>query len=69
MYKSEDFQEINDLNPQPTENSSSYSVLINGEARIFVPNEMRWACFWAAHFPLHHGQVYTAQTNRQQNLY
>jgi len=69
FYTSIDFEEQNRLNLQTIENSSYYSILINEDERIYVPTDLRRACFWAAHFPLHHGQVYTAQVLREHKLY
>ena len=68
-YSSTDFDEMNKFGLQPIENNSSYSVILNGEQRIYVPVDLRRACFWAAHFPLHHGQVYTAKILREHTLY
>ena len=60
---------MNKFNVQPIENPTNYTVQVNGEHKIFVPDDLRRACFWAAHFPLHHGLVYTAQVLRGKNLY
>ena len=68
-YTSFDFEEMNKFNVQPIENPTNYTVQVNGEHKIFVPDDLRRACFWAAHFPLHHGLVYTAQVLRGKNLY
>ena len=68
-YSSSDFDELNKFKLQPTETDFGFSVLVNGETRTFVPQELRRACFWAAHFPLHHGQAYSAQTLWEHNLY
>ena len=68
-YTSSDFEELNKFKLQPTETDFGLSVLVNGEVRTFVPQELGRACFWAAHFPLHHGQAYSAQTLREHNLY
>jgi len=49
--------------------TSYYTVIINKTERILVPKELRRACFWAAHFPMHHGQVYTAKVLNDKKLY
>ena len=50
FYTSIDFEEQNRLNLHTIENSSNYSILINEDNRIYVPTDLRRACFWAAHF-------------------
>ena len=68
-YTTDDFQEMNLNNLQPIDKTSYYTVIINKTERILVPKELRRACFWAAHFPMHHGQVYTAKVLNDKKLY
>ena len=40
-----DFEETNKFNVQPIENPTNYTVQVNGEHKIFVPDDVRRACF------------------------
>ena len=68
-YPSFDYEEMNKFHVQPIENPTNYTVELNGVHQIFVPNDLRGACFGAAHFPLHHGQIYTARILREKKHY
>ena len=68
-FTSTDFEEINKFKLNSKETPSGFLVKVNEEEKILVPTELRRACFWAAHFPLHHGHAYTAKILHEKNLY
>jgi len=68
-FTSTDFEKINKFKLNSKETPSGFLVMVNEEEKILVPTELRRACFWAAHFPLHHGHAYTAKILREKHLY